>query len=120
MPTSVPSGILAVEWLCLAVIQLVSGSPRYEDYLRTRLWWHVSPIVVVFLLPTAAFACLFVVQWTSPHVDVISPLFGGDVIALAAVAIIASLIHELRSARRGRPTRHTPPGPSTEPDQFMR
>jgi hypothetical protein len=63
MPTSVPAGILAVEWLCLAIVQLVSGSPRYEDYLRTRLWWRVTSIVLVFLLPTAAFAFLFVVLW---------------------------------------------------------
>ena len=119
MPMSVPAGILAVEWLCLAIIQLVSGSRRYENYLRTRLWWRVTPIVLVFLFPTAASAFLFVVLWTSPHADVISPLLGGGVIALAAAAIIASLILELRSARRGRPTRHTPPGPSTEPDQFM-
>lgn len=116
MPISVPAASLTVEWLCLALIQLVTGSPRQPAYLRTPVWWRVTPVVLVFLLPTVASAFLFVVLLTSRTVDTISPLFGWGCIVVAAASTIASLTLELRAARRSRRSRPIPPTLAAEPD----
>jgi hypothetical protein len=54
MPISVLAGGIAVAFLCLAVIQLVSGSPRARASRRTPLWGPVTPSVLVFLLATVS------------------------------------------------------------------
>lgn len=116
MPVTVAVGSVAVEWLCLAIIQLVSGSRRRLTYLRTPLWGPVSRIVLIYLLAAAVWAFAFVVVWTLPHVAIL-PGYSWGIIAIAGAAIIASLLEDRGNARRSRGTRPTPPTPSTEPDQ---
>lgn len=116
MPMSVLAGSLTVDWFCLALIQFVTGSPRYADYLRKPLWGRVTLVVLVLLFPAVASAFNFVVLLTSPYVDTVSPLLGWGVIAIVAAAIITSLILELRYAQRSRHSHPTPLSPSPEPD----
>jgi hypothetical protein len=79
----------------------------------------VTPMVLLFALMTAAWTFAFVVNLTLPHAQEVPPWYGWGLIALAAAGVVIDLILELYYTRRGRPTRHMPPGPSTEPDQFM-
>ena len=119
MPLSVVVGSLAVEFLCVTMIELVTGSPRHPTYLRTPLRGRVTITVLLFALITAAWTFAFVVNVTLPHAVEVPPWWSWGLIALTAAGAVIARILDVGNTWRTRHTRHTPPGPSPEPAQFM-
>ncbi len=119
MPLTIPAGSLAIAWLGVTIIQLVSGSPRQAAYLRRPVLGPLSLTVLTFLVVTVAWALFFAVTLTSPRPEIVPGWFGWAIIGLAATTLVASLILDVGNTWRSRHARHTPPAPSTEPDQLM-